>query len=262
MIVKAVDRITRILKAVGESRNGLTNADLAETLDLPKSTLSKILGSLTSYDWLAMAPSSKRYQLGPLNLSMGGRYLDNLDLVRMGQRFLRKLNEETEETTAMEIPNGLEVVMVAKILAGHARIRNETISGEVERLAELGQRAPLYATAAGKCILAYRTKTEIEQYMKSVQFVPFTSNTITETERLWREIKKIREEALAYNFRELNPHTIAVAAPVFDLYKRVIAALAVITPDFNFDDNKRRHIEEATRRESAEFSKMLGYQER
>lgn len=260
MIVKAVDRVTRILRAVGESKNGLTNADLAKMLDLPKSTLSKILGSLTLCDWLIMDPSTKQYQLGPLNLFLGGRYLDNLDLVRIGRRFLRKLNEETDETAAMEIPNEWEVVMVARILAGHARIRNEKFSGEVERLAELGQRAPMYATAAGKCIMAYRRDADIKQYMESVQFVPITPNTITETERLWGEITKVREEGLAYNYRELNPHTIAVAAPVFDLYKRAIASLAVIAPDFHFDDNKKQQIEEAVRKASAEFSKTLGYQ--
>ncbi len=260
-MVKSVDRITRILRSIGEAKDGLTNSDLAKSLDLPKSTLSKLLASLTSYEWLNLDSTTKRYKLGPLLLFLGGRYIDHLELVQLGHRFLMRLKEETGETAAMEVPNGQEVVMVARVLADDAKMTNEKLAGEVQRLTQLGQRAPLYATASGKSILAHRTDSEIHQYLKSIKLIPLTKRTITDPGKLQRELKKIRAASLAYNYKELNSGTVAIAAPVFDLYGRVIAALAIITPDFRFGKEKKRRIEDAVSRASTEFSKMLGYQE-
>jgi IclR family transcriptional regulator, KDG regulon repressor len=261
MIVKGVDRITRILRAIGETNEGLTNSDLSKSLDLPKSTLSKLLNSLASFDWLAFDTVTKRFKLGPLLLFLGGRYLEHLELVQIGQQFLKQLKEDTGETAAMEVPNGQEVVMVARVFADDTKIRDERFSGEVQRLTELGQRAPFYATAAGKCVLAYHTDSEIKNYIQSINFVAITQDTITNPEQLLEELKNIRKTGLAYNFKELNSHTIAIASPVFDLYRRVIAALAVVTPDFRFDKKKRQEVQKAVRRASIGFSKLLGYQE-
>jgi IclR family KDG regulon transcriptional repressor len=261
MIVRGVDRITRIVRAIGETKQGLTNSDLSKSLNLPKSTLSKLLNSLASFDWLAFDAVTKRFKLGPLLLFLGGRYLEHLELVQLGQRFLNQLKEDTGETSAMEVPNGQEVVMVARVFAEDTRIGNEKFSGEVQRLTELGQRAPFYATAAGKCVLAYRTDSEIKSYIQSINLVAITKDTITDPERLLKELRDIRKTGLAYNYRELNSHTIAIASPVFDLYRRVIAALAVVTPDFRFDKRKRQDVQKAVRRASIGFSKLLGYQE-
>ncbi len=258
-MVKSVERITRILKIIGETGEGLTNADLAKTLGLPKSTLSKLLSSLTAHEWLVSDKGSKKYRLGPLLLFLGGRYIDHLEIVHLGRDFLKRLQAATSETAAMEIPSGHEVIMVAKIPAPDETIREERLSGEIQRLSELGQRAPMYATAAGKCLLAQRTDSEIEQYLRSIEIVPLTRNTITTSERLWKEIRQIREGSLAWNQRELNSKTVAVAAPVFDLYNRAVAALAVITPDFRFDQKKQKVIEEELRKAAAEFSRLLGH---
>ena len=94
LMVKSVDRITRILRAIGEAKDGLTNSDLAKSLDVPKSTLSKLLTSLTSFEWLHLDAASKRYKLGPLLLFLGGRYIDHLELVQLGHHFLMQLKEE------------------------------------------------------------------------------------------------------------------------------------------------------------------------
>jgi len=249
-----VDRITRILKAVAHSKTGLTNAHLAKTQNIPKSTLSKLLASLVSCDYLTLDTTTKQYRLGPMLLYLGARYLENLDLIQIGQQFLQQLTLLTAEASALHIPTGLEVAMVAR-----TRKPMENISRALLRLTEIGEHAPMYATAAGKAILAHRSGSEIDRYLDSVTLVPFTKNTITDTERFRHQINDIRSAGISYNYEELNEGTIAASAPVFDLYRRPVAALTVITPSFRFDDKKRECIEPALREASAAFSKQLGF---
>ena len=124
-------------------------------------------------------------------------------------------------------------------MAARAMPPSGNMSQALLRLAEIGEHSPMYATAAGKVILAHRSDSEVDQYLHSVKLVPITKNTITDPKKLLNEIKKIRAGEIAYNSGELNEGTIAASAPVFDLYGRILAALTVITPSFRFDDKKR-----------------------
>jgi len=249
-----INRITRILKTIARSKDGFSNADIAKTLNIPKSTLSKLLASLVSCDYLTLYTRTKQYRLGPLLLYLGARYLENLDLIQIGQKFLQELTVITCEISALSVPTGLEVAMGARAMPPKGNMSQALL-----RLAEIGEHSPMYATAAGKAILAHRSDFEVDQYFHSVELVQITTNTITDTEQLRRQINDIRSGAIAYNFGELNEGTVAASAPIFDLYGRAVAALTVITPNFRFNNKKKECVEHAIREASAAFSKQLGF---
>lgn len=249
-MVKSVERVSQILRLTGNSTDGLSNAQIAKTLNIPKSTLSALLNSLVSHGYLSLDASSLRYRLGPFLLALAGRYIGSLDMVKIGQNFLKQLTLKTEESSGLEIPHGPDIMLVAK----------EDSPQPVLHLLEIGERAPIYATAAGKTILAYRSDFEIKKYLDSVALVPFTDNTITDPNRIWEEIAEIRSGSLAYNRGELNALSIAIAAPVFDLHGSLIAALVVIMPAFRSDDKKNKIIEDALREASVALSHELGFE--
>jgi IclR family acetate operon transcriptional repressor len=123
----------------------------------------------------------------------------------------------------------------------------------------MGERAPIYATAGGKAILAHLSDDEIERYLSSVALTPITKSTITDPEVLWRELNAIRSGALARSNEELHEGITAMASPVFDLYGHVVASIVLPVLTIRFTPEKEKKAENVLRHASIELSRQLGF---
>jgi DNA-binding IclR family transcriptional regulator len=248
-MVKSADRVIQILEAVGSSEEGKTHGELATSLNIPKSSLSLLLANLVGREYLSLSGTDRRYALGPQVVVLAGRYLSSLDIARLGQPVLRRVSRVIDESAQIAIKRGNEMMIIAK----------EDCSRPVARMIQMGERAPLYATAGGKAILAHLSKDEIEQYLCSVKLTPITKTTITDPEVLWRELNAIRSGALARSHEELHEGITAMASPVFDLYGRVVASVVLPILTIRFTPEKEKKAEEILRDASIELSRQLGF---
>lgn len=248
-MVKSIERITGIFKIVSAESQGLTQAQIAKALGVPKSTLSAFLHDLTLQGFLSLDAASREYSLGPLLLSLAGNCLRNLDVSKVSRPFLRQLADATGESTGLAIPKGSEMVLVAK----------ENSPQPILHLLKIGQTAPLYATASGKIFLAYRSEEEIRKYIQETRFLPLTGKTIVDERRLRREMRDIRRMGLAYNQGEFSDMTVSIAAPVFDVWGTVVGSLVVMAPEYRIDAGKRKVIEDSLRAWSSSMSQRLGF---
>ena len=138
-------------------------------------------------------------------------------------------------------------------------IAKEDRSRPLARMIQMGERAPIYATAAGKAILAHLSEDEIEQYLSTAELTPITKATITDPEVLRRQLNAIRSGALARSHEELHEGITAVASPVFDLWGHVVASIVLPVLTVRFTPNKEKKAEEILRRASSELSRQLGF---
>ena len=84
----------------------------------------------------------------------------------------------------------------------------------------------LHTIAAGKCILAGESESDLKAYVK--QGLPAsTEHTITSPARLAEELRRVRELGYAMGREEAVPGIGGVAVPLYDRERRVIAALAL-----------------------------------
>jgi DNA-binding IclR family transcriptional regulator len=248
-MVKSADRVIQILEAIGSSEEGKTHGELASSLNIPKSSLSLLLANLVGREYLSLSGTDRRYALGPQVVVLAGRYLSSLDIARLGQPVLRRVSRVIDESAQIAIKRGNEMMIIAK----------EDCSRPVARMIQMGERAPIYATAGGKAILAHLSDDEIEQYLYSVKLRPITKTTITDPEVLWRELNAIRSGALARSHEELHEGITAMASPVFDLYGRVVASVVLPILTIRFTPEKEKKAEEILRDASIELSRQLGF---
>jgi DNA-binding IclR family transcriptional regulator len=249
VMVKSADRVMQILEAIGSSEEGKTHGELASSLNIPKSSLSLLLANLVDREYVSLSGRDRRYALGPQVLVLAGRYLSRLDIVRLGHPVLEKITRAVDESAEIAIKRGHEVIIISK----------EDRSQPLSRMIQLGDRAPIYATAAGKAILAHLSDEEIDQYLSSVELRPITQATITSPEVLWRELHAIRSGALARSREELHEGITAMACPVFDLYGRVVASIVLPIPTIRFTSEKERRAEEVLLHASFKLSHQLGF---
>ncbi len=249
MVVKSADRAFQILEAVGSRSEGMTHGELCKALGIPKGSLSYLLSNLMERDYLTFDRQSKVYMLGPELLVLTSRYLSNLDLVRVGRPVLRELVREVNEDAELAVMKDDQILFLHK----------EECSQPLKYSIAIGERAAVYATSAGKAILAYLPEEEVARYLSAVRLEPITRSTITDQGALREELKEVRAGGLAYGREEYHQGISAMAAPIFDRYGDVVGSAVVTIPSIRFNTGHKRAIEGKLLEAATEISRRLGF---
>lgn len=146
------------------------------------------------------------------------------------------------------------------IRVGDYRVHVYQLEGlhPLRRGAHSGERSPLYAGASNKLLLAAMEDSEVLDYLARTELVPFTSKTIVDKERLWAEVRGIRERGYAESREEKYIGGVSLAAPIRDATGTVIAALYASIPEQRYDDEYRSRCKEALLGGAAYVSRELG----
>ena len=86
-----------------------------------------------------------------------------------------------------------------------------------------GSRLPAYCTAMGKLLLASLPEQEQRELIAAVKLAKRGPNTITSKKALREELEQIHFAGFAVNDQELAPGLYAIAAPVRNEAREVVA---------------------------------------
>ena len=247
-MVKSAYRVIQILEAVAISRGGLRHAEIAQTLQIPKGSLSLLLADLVTQGYLGLKGDGKRYLLGPQVLRLARHYMAGLDLVQVGRPIVNELVARTGESAEIAMRRGDEVIIIYR----------EISSRSLSSCMQIGDRAPLYATASGKAILAHLPAKEIDTYLSTGPFRSFTKKTITDPGALRDELEAIRMGDIAYCREEHNEGIVAMARAVFGFDGQVAGSIVVPMPSIRFNRQKEKAVERELRDLSLQMSHQLG----
>jgi DNA-binding IclR family transcriptional regulator len=195
---------------------GLTLTQLAEAVDLPKSTVLRLTAPLLDSQLLARDRDSGHFRLGPGALALGQAYLAGLDLRSIASEEAHKLMRASGATVHLCVPDAPHVVYIDKV-------ENET---RVRMASRVGSRAPMYCTAVGKAMLAWLPE-DVVTLVANAGLPRITTRTVTEPASLRTELARVRARGYSVDDRENEPEVRCVAAPIFDHSDEVTGALSV-----------------------------------
>jgi DNA-binding IclR family transcriptional regulator len=89
---------------------------------------------------------------------------------------------------------------------------------------------PAYCTALGKVILAALRPDQIDRYLERVELKALTPKTITNAQRLRRELQEIRRSGIAVDDGEFDTEMRCAAMPVHDFSGQVVGAIGISGP--------------------------------
>lgn len=210
-----------VLQSFTADDHGVGLAELQRRTGLPKATLHRIAGDLVTARLLDRVDGE--YRLGGQLFELGMRASVERTLLEVATPFLEDLYERTHETVHLGVPEGSEVVYVAKV-AGHAQVRSPT---------RIGGRMPLHSTALGKALLAHLEEGERVAVL-SGSLARRTPRTITAPGRLREQLRAVVENGVAFEYEESAVGIVCVAAPVLDAEDRPVAAVSVAGPSTRF----------------------------
>lgn len=209
-------RALALLKSFSDDKPELNLVELAQAVDLNKTTTYRLLTALESEGLITRTPESDAYRLGPESIALGGRAIRANSLPKVSRPELEALAQQTKETVTIEI------------LSGQQSLTLDEISGSyvvgVSRY--IGTRWPLHATSTGKVLLAHLPPAKLDEVL-SAPLAAYTPYTITDVPTLRQELAKVREQGYAIGNEELEIGFVAVGAPVRDYNGSVVAAIGV-----------------------------------
>ncbi|WP_186672406.1 IclR family transcriptional regulator [Sporosarcina sp. BP05] len=231
-----------------------TELSFQEIIDLsgiPKTSVYRMLMSLEEMGFLEKGIDLK-YRLGLLFLKFGHLVSSRLDIRQIAYPVMENLHNDVKEAINLIIKQGDEAIYIEKI------DRNQ----KVRLYTAIGRRSPLYAGACSRIILSYLPQPEITAYMESIELKPFASGTITDKERLHDTIRQAKKDGYTISNSELENHTSAIAAPIFDYKGNVVAGLSVAGIEANYQDENIPIFAARVKEAAEEISQRLGYMKR
>lgn len=224
--VKSADRVIDLFELMARWGEHMSHAELAATLEIPKSSLTQLLRSLVSRGYIEYVSATKKYRFGPRLAEIAQAESDPRNLISMANASLLAITGATGESSALNYLNGDETEVVATIYGNHRLITHM----------RLGDKAPLHLTSAGKLFLSQMTDKQVNDYADRTGLQPATKSSITSLQRLKDQLRQIREKKRAYVFEELDLGVNGVAVPLLDPQGQIVASLNVVVPTVRFSD--------------------------
>jgi IclR family acetate operon transcriptional repressor len=245
--VQSVDRAISVLQVL--ARHGdLGVTEISSALDVHKSTVSRLLGTLEARGLVEQASHRGRYRLGYGVVQLAAGVSRKHDLNVVSRPVCSALAEDMGETVNVAVRDGRSVVTIDQVMG----------SAAVTTVNWVGQHNAMHSTSAGKVFLAHLPRAELKTYLDE-KLERFTEFTIVDPAVMETELATVRESGYAHTIDEQEVGLAAVAAPIRALDARVIAALVVSGPTFRIKEATIPKIAERLLSAAAEISERNGY---
>jgi DNA-binding IclR family transcriptional regulator len=247
--VQVLDRVFQILDILADSDSGIGLAELADRLEVHKSTTHRLAMVLESGRYVERNPSTGRYHLGSRLIELGLSAAAQLDVYEIARPHLRALAEEAGETAHLAVLREGEIVSIVKAESTHNLRTPITV----------GTRTPAHCTSLGKAILAFGPPDRLEAFLKGRKLDAYTSKTITSPIRFKTELRAIRERGYSVDNEEREIGLRCIGAPVWNSMSEVIAAISIAGPAFRIPADRIPDLSRIVMRTAGRISSSLGY---
>ena len=215
---RTVERAIRVLQVVSDNADGTTLQQIADALEMPKSSAYVIVQTLLSLNYLStMKHNDKKYCLGIEVFSLGMKYVNGLDLVKQCALYLNPLAEKRNKTAFVGVLDSDAIVYIHKYVGKNAILAS----------CALGSRKEVHATALGKAILAFLNEKERNRIIDRVSLKSVTEYSITDKKKFLEELALTRRRGYSLDIRESDTVTYCCGAPVFDHTGNIVAAISL-----------------------------------
>ena len=219
--VQSIDRAFAVLRSLTSGPAGVTQ--LADQVELPKSTVSRLLSTLEELGVVEQVTAGGNYRIGPGLIEIATAVMPGRSLVAAARPHLGELARRTGEAAGLSVPDGRMAHYVDQADSDNqVQVRDWT-----------GERIVMHAVSSGLVFLAWAEPSFVDAYLKG-PLQAFTSRTITDPATLRRRLAEIREVGSAWVFEEFSDGANSVAAPIRNQRGDVIAAIHSHGPAHRF----------------------------
>lgn len=236
-----VHRIARILNALKDHEEmGINISALAREVDLPRTTVQRLVHSLAAEGFVKYLTAEKAIYLGPAIHKLAQAAMHNV--VRFVYPYMEEIYRQFKETTSLWSLRENRAFLIKGIQSEQ----------ELSVVFRHNVYYPFHCCAHGKIFLSEMSATELERILNE-PLADYTAHTITHAQALREEIVYIRKTGIALDLQEhsedicaialrislpnLDPYVLSMACPA----KRFYAAQNEIEQAFRKIKSKMDH---------------------
>ncbi|MBB6450518.1 DNA-binding IclR family transcriptional regulator [Geomicrobium halophilum] len=240
--IRTLQRAIDILNCFHVDEAELTLTEIANKIDLAKSTTTRLLATLEHNHFVEKNPVTMKYRLGRQLYFIGHVAGQSIELRSVSESTMKRLRNQTKETVNLYVLDGEQRVCIQQYESTQS----------IKHMVSIGQKLPITVGASGKVLLAHQSQKFIEEAMVQQ---PMKKNKVD----LKNELNMIVEEKYTVSIEERETGTSAVSSPIFDINGNILAALSVSGPSSRFKPQERPELKTTLLAAAMEISNNLGY---
>lgn len=248
-VVQSVDRALEILELLSCHVDGLAIKEISEKLELHKSTVHRLLGTLIYKGYVEQNELDNRYLVTLKLFQLGSRKVENTDVIATSKPYLNQLAQFSGEVVHLVLRDGTDIIYVDKV-EGNQTIRMHS---------KIGNRSPMYCTGVGKAIMSTLNEDEIKWIWENSDIKRLTEHTIIDLEDMYRTIGKIKSAGYALDNEENELGVKCIAVSIKDFRGTSVAAISISGPKERMTEEKIDIYSQKLKKSCLEISEQLGF---
>ena len=223
-----LERTLGILELLSQHGEGMELAAIADTLDIPRSGVHRLLADLVRLGYVRQARGHGDYLLTTKLVSMGLSYLGNSGIVDIAQPLLNQLAEVSGELVRLSVVDGERLTWVARAQGARQGLRYDPDMGSDARLSCSSSGWALLSTLSDDAALALVAKQGLGA---PEQFGP---NAPTSLQAVLAAVHETRERGYSLTVDTYSLGLSAMSAPVRFTGQPAIGVLTIAGPTVRF----------------------------
>ena len=221
---QSLERGLAILGAFTPDRPTLGISELAQRLDLTRSTTHRYVATLAKLGYLDQDEATRKYRLAIRVLDLGFSVLGALGLREIAAPHLQRLTATTGHTSNLAIRDDTDVILIDRVRGRPGRYHH------LEFSLHAGSRIPSYCSATGKVLLAFLSQPDLDDVLDRIELLPRGPRSVATRTTLLAELGQVRRTGIALNDEELDSGLRSIAVPVRSRSGPVVAAINLAFP--------------------------------
>lgn len=250
MVSQSIQRALDVIETLSTKapRFGMTLTELAAELELPKSTVTRILGNLEMRGFVE-EDALRRFRVGIRLFTIGGQALANSNLRSTARPFLEDLSARVGESAYLGMIDMDHVLYIDRIESPQP----------VKSLSPIGSHRPLNATAMGKVLLSQMPRQEALNLLSAAPLSSRTPRTVSNIDELMTQLEEIARTGVAVDVGEWDDGLTCIAAPLRGADRSVVGSLGVSGPSWRMNESRWNDVSRILLQCADEVSCQLGY---
>ncbi|WP_196594248.1 IclR family transcriptional regulator [Pectinatus sottacetonis] len=225
-----MDRFVKVMNVLSSKQycRGAGITALSEETEISKSTLHRMLQDMIDHNLVIQQSDTKKYELGPLSMIWGSNFIKGQNVAQILGKYCNVLAKKTNLYSFLCRFSAEQVYCI---------VTRQPLQEAHTYFVGIGQIMPWHCSACAKAILAYQPPQFIDRVLPQNEKL-YTKYTVADPAVLKEQLKKVRQDHIAWCRQEMEVNISAMAVPVFLANHKAVFSLSIVGSNDYIMDNE------------------------